>query len=88
MIKIDKVVKFERFHETSTSYDNMINCYGQCHGGINPSEIILTPGHNGFRRIVNYADAILFRGCFRGQASCHGPLDGLQTKLEAESYSS
>ena len=31
---------------------------------------------------MSYADRILFRGCYRGQASCHGPLDGIKNKLE------
>ena len=32
--------------------------------------------------IVNYADDILFRGCYRGQKSCHGPLDSLMRVLK------
>ena len=32
--------------------------------------------------IVNYADAILFRGCYRGKKSCHGPLDKLARSLK------
>ena len=32
--------------------------------------------------IVSYADSILFRGCYRGKASCHGPLDGIAAKLK------
>ena len=34
------------------------------------------------KAIVSYADSILFRGCYRGQASCHGPLDGIARKLK------
>ena len=33
--------------------------------------------------IVSYADSILFRGCYRGKASCHGPLDGIARKLKS-----
>ena len=32
--------------------------------------------------IVSYADAILFRGCYRGKKSCHGPLDKLARVLK------
>lgn len=32
--------------------------------------------------IVNYADAILFRGCYRGKKSCHRPLDKLARSLK------
>ena len=32
--------------------------------------------------IVNYADAILFRGCYRGNKSCHGPLDKIALILK------
>lgn len=60
----------------------MIDCYQQCHGGINPHDTLVTPGNYGVSRIVNYADDILFRGCARS-GSCHGPLDGFQTKLQA-----
>ena len=32
--------------------------------------------------IVNYADAILFRGCYLGKKSCHGSLDKLARILK------
>ena len=34
--------------------------------------------------ISSYMDAINFRGCFRGNKSCHGPLDGFLRKMNKE----
>ena len=66
------------------SFDNWLDCKRSCAGENDPSDWLLTGWNGGswdYPDIVGWADSILFRGCYRGQRSCHGPLDGIQRKL-------
>ena len=46
-----------------------------------PSDYLLV-GQWQHAKLVSYADSILFRGCYRGQASCIPPLDRISAKLQ------